>query len=102
MIYEIANCSKAITAFAFNTFYSFTFAHFTKYAIEYALAKWVPGVSLMREFSRWSATEALDYHFGGFLADWVAQLTRKRQFIGCVYSARAKWRSAFEMEILGI
>nr|WP_143324869.1 hypothetical protein [Rappaport israeli] len=31
-----------------------------------------------------------------------AQFTRKRQFIACVYSARAKWRFAFEMEILGI
>lgn len=102
MILDITNCSKNITNFAFNVFYTFTFSHFTKFAVQYALGRWFPSMSLLDDFVKWSAVEKADYEFSGFIADWISELTKRRKFVGCVYTARANWRSRFEIELLGI
>lgn len=102
MVYDIEKCSKDIASFAFGAFYTFTFAHFTKFAIDYALAKWYPGISLGREISRWLATEGIDTGLNDYLSNWIATLIGNRRFVACVYTARVKWRSKIEIELLGI
>lgn len=99
MILDIAHCSKNITAFAFDTFYQFVFAHFTQHALQYALNKINPSHSLLSSFIVWLGAEYSDNQLSDSLSEWVATLARKRQFIGCVYTARLKWRSRIELEL---
>lgn len=102
MVRDITNCSKDIASFAFGTFYTFVLSHFTKYAIDYALAKWRPGISLLNEFEHWAATQGIHTGISEYSSNWIATLIGNRRFVGCVYAARVKWRSKFEIELLGI
>lgn len=102
MIFEITKCSQAIAEFSFSTFYSFTLGHAVKYAAQYAASQMVNGMSLIHALFIEAGGVLLDYEVSGYFGSWVANLMSNRRFVGCVYKARANWRSKIEIGLMGL
>ena len=97
MIQEISKCSKAVGSFAFEMFYNFVLAWIPGKAVEYVFE----GVEYQTTtlLGKFVATELVN---AGLLNDLVLFLSRSHRFIGCLYQARANWRSKIQLELMGL
>lgn len=100
MIKEIAGCSEAVQNFAFSLFYNFVLAWVPGKAVEYVFDHVPQNVYTM--LGQWYVSGQVDETVESIIGDWVANLIRNRRFIGCIYQARANWRSKIQMALMGI
>lgn len=92
MMTEISKCSKAITELSFSLIYEATVSGVAGYVIS----------KLRDDLAGTVAAELINAAVAELLQDWVTSLSSNRQFVGCLYQARANWRSAITIELMGI
>jgi hypothetical protein len=92
MIKEISNCSQVLTEAAFKAIYDATVSK----AVGYLLSKILDG------FVKSKVEGEVNDKLSELLLDWVNKLTANRKFMGCIYQARANWRSQVTIDLLGI
>ncbi|MPW44753.1 hypothetical protein [Acinetobacter guerrae] len=92
MMKEISSCSQSITQFSFGLIYDATVGA----AVGYVITK------LRDDLAAEVGAELVNNQLSGILSDWVTALTGNNQFVGCLYQARANWRSAITIELMGI
>lgn len=100
MIQEISKCSKAVGSFAFEMFYNFVLAWIPGKAVEYVFEHIPHNVYTL--LGQWYFSEKTNETVEALMSDWVNTLTRNRRFIGCLYQARANWRSKIQLELMGV
>lgn len=92
MMTEISKCSKAITELSFSLIYEATVSG----VIGHVISK------LRGDLAGTVAAELINEAVSELLQNWVTSLSSNRQFVGCLYQARANWRSAITLELMGI
>lgn len=97
MITEIAQCSKAITELSFALIF--------QAAVGYPVATITDILTNNILIRLWlmhdpKGTALSPIHT--VLQDWIHALTSNYRHIACVTTARAKWRSAIQMELMGV
>lgn len=85
MIADITKCSQKIASFGFDVIYKLT--------TDTALGMFIP--TLFIKLGTSAAIKAL-------LKKWVLKLSSGYQFIGCLNTARANYRSKIQIELLGL
>lgn len=100
MIQEISKCSKAVGSFAFEMFYNFVLAWIPGKAVEYVFEGVEYQITTL--LGQFVATELVNAGVQSLLNDLVLFLSRSHRFIGCLYQARANWRSKIQLELMGL
>lgn len=90
MIVSIAQCSKEITELGFKAIYTVSLNPLIGFVLNDILK--------LSAQQAYPAKRTINY----ILKKWVEALTNNNQFAGCLYQARANWRSTVTIDLLGI
>lgn len=95
MIAEIANCSRNIAQIGIDIIYKLTIGRVIDMATGFF-------DNLLIDTLADQATSKYQEKIKELFSEWVHRLIGNRRFAGCLYQARRNWRSAIEMELMGI
>lgn len=92
MIGEITKCSKALQELSFRLIYKASSMMVGTYVIDRYVENFIQNLVVKQGVAQ----------YGNLLAKWIGSLETNRKHKFCVITARSKWRSAIEAELMGL